>query len=60
MLKEPGPNEKNDTSARAGRAKPSGRTVIARYPNHVWSIDHTIVPLGAGLWVPWLSFCLPQ
>jgi transposase InsO family protein len=33
-----------------------GRVVTARYPHHVWHVDLTTVPIGLGLWVPWLPF----
>jgi transposase InsO family protein len=32
----------------------AGHGVIARYPNHVWSIDHTVVPTRAGFWISWI------
>jgi len=35
------------------------RVVTARYPNHVWHVDLTAVPI-LGFWVPWLPFALPQ
>jgi transposase InsO family protein len=35
------------------------RVVTAKYPNHVWHVDLTTVPI-AGFWVPWLPFALPQ
>ena len=37
-----------------------GRIVTAKYPNHLWHIDLTIVPTGAGLWCSWLPWALPQ
>jgi transposase InsO family protein len=37
-----------------------GRVVTAREPGHVWHIDLTVVPIGAGLWTTWLPFALPQ
>lgn len=36
------------------------RRVIARYPGELWHLDLTAVPIGAGFWVPWLPFSLPQ
>ena len=36
------------------------RKVSAKCPNHVWHMDLTVVPTGAGLWVPWLPCALPQ
>ena len=33
-------------------SQPKGRRVRAKYPHHVWNIDLTLVPTGAGLWVP--------
>jgi transposase InsO family protein len=38
----------------------SGRTVVARYPHHVWNIDLTTVPIASGFWAPWFPFALPQ
>ena len=38
----------------------SGRVVTAKRPNHVWHVDLTAVPAGAGFWAPWLPFALPQ
>jgi len=38
----------------------SGRVVTAKRPNHVWHVDLTAVPVGAGFWAPWLPFALPQ
>ena len=34
--------------------------VTTRYPHHLWHVDMTVVPIGAGLWVPWLPFALPN
>jgi len=39
-------------------AKP--RTVIAKYPNHVWGIDTTAVPTSMGFWTSWFPFSLAQ
>ena len=36
------------------------RAVTARYPNHVWHVDLTAVPISAGFWILWLPFALPQ
>jgi len=38
----------------------AGRVVTAKRPNHVWHIDLTAVPTGAGMWCAWLPFALPQ
>lgn len=35
------------------------RVVTAKYPNHVWHVDLTVVPTG-GLWISWLPLALPQ
>lgn len=32
------------------------RVVTARYPNHVFHVDLTVIPTKAGFWVPWLPF----
>jgi len=34
--------------------EPTARSVKANYPNHVWGVDLTVVPLLGGFWVPWL------
>jgi len=36
------------------------RVVTAKRVNHVWHIDLTTVPTGAGFWAPWLPFAPPQ
>ena len=38
----------------------STRVVTAKRPNHVWHVDLTTVPTGAGFWVSWLPLALPQ
>ena len=38
----------------------SDRVVTAKYANHVWHVDLTTVPTGAGYWCSWLPFALPQ
>ncbi|MCL2119022.1 MAG: hypothetical protein FWH27_11405 [Planctomycetaceae bacterium] len=35
-------------------------TVQAWYPDHVWSVDLTVVPSTDGLWVPWPPKALTQ
>ncbi len=36
------------------------RVVTAKRPNHLWHVDLTVVPTGAGFWVPWSPFALLQ
>ncbi len=36
------------------------RVVTAKYPNHVWHVDLTTVPVAVGFWVPWLPLALQQ
>ena len=36
------------------------RVVISKYPNHLWQIDLTTVPIGPGFWTTWPPFSLPQ
>ena len=36
------------------------RTVAAKYPGHVWNVDLTTVPIGAGFWVLWIPRALAQ
>ena len=40
-------------------AKPT-RIVTAKYPNHVWHVDITAVPIVSGFWATWSPFTLPQ
>ena len=44
----------------AQKTETSGRVVTSKYPNHVWHVDLTTVPTGAGFWCSWLPFALPQ
>ena len=39
---------------------PPDNVVTARYPNHVWHVDLTVVPTSSGFWTPWSPFSLPQ
>jgi transposase InsO family protein len=39
---------------------PDKPTVQAWYPNHVWSVDLTVVPSTAGLWTSWSPNALTQ
>ena len=56
-----GPNKTFDKpSAKSCDESATGRIVTAKRPNHVWHIDLTIVPTGAGLWCSWLPLALPQ
>jgi putative transposase len=41
-------------------AQTADRVVTSKHPNHVWLVDLTLVPTGAGLWCSWLPFALPQ
>jgi len=36
------------------------RTVRSRYPNDIWHVDLTTVPISIGFWVPWIPHALPQ
>ena len=42
------------------QAESTGRVVTAKRPDHVWHIDLTVVPTGAGMWCAWLPFAPPQ
>jgi len=54
IVKEPPPSMPQDS-------KPTASTVVtAKEPDHVWHVDLTAVPIGAGLWTSWLPFALPQ
>ena len=49
-----------DTVAVADANITKPRVVTAKYPNHLWHVDLTIVPTALGLWSSWLPFALPQ
>jgi len=37
----------------------SPRAVQAKYPDHIWHVDLSVVPTTLGFWVPWLPFSKP-
>jgi transposase InsO family protein len=39
---------------------PLGRTVVANYPRHVWSVDLTVVPTAASFWLLGWPRAVPQ
>ena len=41
-------------------AEESAHVVTAKYPNHVWHVDITAIPIVSGFWTTWLPFALPQ
>ncbi len=45
-----------EDTAQAEPSTPKG--VTARYTDHVWHCDLTLVPTAAGFWVPWLPFAV--
>ena len=36
------------------------RVVTSPYPNHVWLVDLTTLPIGQGFWCSWFPGALPQ
>jgi len=36
------------------------QTLSARYPNHIWNVDLTVIPTSGGFWTSWLPFTVPQ
>ena len=46
--------ERPKGDAVAEEAAGRGRAITARYPNHVWHVDLTVVPTLAGFWLPWM------
>ena len=38
----------------------AARVVTSKYPNHVWNVDLTTVPVGAGFWCSWIPLALPR
>ena len=46
------------SSTDIARADTITKTVVARYPNHVWGCDISVVPTFLGFWVPWFPFSI--
>jgi len=55
MLRERGPMPEEVASIVVKEKR-----IVATRPNEVWHVDLTVVPTGAGLWVPWVPFALRQ
>ena len=54
---------KEKPAAKPASTQPSQtkeRVVTSKYPNHLWMVDLTTVPIGSGFWATWLPFSLPQ
>ena len=58
MLKEK-PVSPPTPAQSAGDVSETKRVPTSRYPNHLWEVDLTTVPVGAGFWTTWLPFSLP-
>ena len=56
MLKEKPIPKPGDDQKKDGK----NRVVTSKYPNHLWLIDLTTVPIGPGFWTTWQPFSLPQ
>jgi transposase len=56
----PGGTSDTITKGSANAPPAKQRVVTAKYPNHVWHVDLTVVPTGPGMWCSWLPFALPQ
>jgi transposase InsO family protein len=50
--------EPKPTTARQSDANHG--VVTSKYPNHLWQMDLTVVPIGPGFWTTWQPFSLPQ
>ena len=55
LKSKPAPAPRSDTETSVTK-----RIITAKYPGHIWHVDLTVVPTGAGLWVSWFPFTLPQ
>ncbi len=69
FLKEPliDPSESNDVGTKdenvcdSTSVKPTkARFVTAKYLDHLWHVDLTVLPIGGGFWTTWLPFSLLQ
>ena len=54
------PIQPNPPSTEEIPAGKQDRVITAKYPNHVWHIDLTVVPTSSGFRTTWLPFSLPQ
>lgn len=56
--------QRGDSAPSPGRRSPTGpapaqpahKSITAKRPDHVWSVDLTVVPTLMGFWVPWFPF----
>jgi putative transposase len=60
MLKEEPVGPASSAAAEVTGEEDAPRSIIARFPNSVWGIDLTLVPIVGGLWTCWMPFSLPQ
>lgn len=60
-VEQPGDDPDEDSErARDDSDDEPPREIIAKYPNHIYSVDITEVPIGDGFWVPWSPYAIPQ
>jgi transposase InsO family protein len=36
------------------------RKINAKYPDHIWNFDMTLIPTSLGFWIPWIPYSLSQ
>ncbi|MBK8977676.1 MAG: DDE-type integrase/transposase/recombinase [Planctomycetes bacterium] len=60
MLRSPSAADDVEQALLIDEQSAEPRRVTAKYPDHVWHVDLTVVPTAAGFWVPWLPFSRPQ
>ncbi len=60
MLSTPPSADEEDQALLIDEQPAEPRRVTAKYPDHVWHVDLTVVPTMGGFWVPWLPFSRPQ
>ena len=62
ILKEPpaSPSTPATENAISEEEESLERIVIANYPDHVWGLDLTTVPVFGGLWTSWMPNAFPQ
>jgi len=53
LQEKPAPPPQKDAQTR------TGRVVTSKYPNHLWLVDLTTVPIGSGFWCSWFPAALP-
>jgi hypothetical protein len=50
------PSKPTVADAAGAKTDRADHVVTAKYPHHLWHVDFSLIPISAGLWVPWFPF----